>query len=121
MTLHEVEVSTPKAIALNLLLANGKSINCPAGGKVRMMLTGDEIGRAEATIEAARRTAKRDGALDAEVLGGGVKVLTKGYGEEAVPGTKKHRLEHPEEYDGGGEHVSAKKPHKAAKTEKAEK
>lgn len=113
MSLLDVEITTPAAIALNLTFANGKSVNVPQGGKGRYQLTGDELGRVQAAVDGARRVAKREGALDSEVLGGGCKVLTPGYYDEAPVGSKKHRADHPDEYDGV--------THKSAKPAKAEK
>lgn len=94
--MFEVEITTPKAVALNLMLANGKSIAVPPNGSSRFLLTGDELGRVEATLDHGRRAAKREGAMDSEVVGGGIKVLTPGYGE--VPkGSKKALMAAEEE------------------------
>lgn len=109
MALLHVEVTTPKAVGINLSFANGKAVSVPPGGTVRgLMLTGDELGRLEATLDSGRRQAKREGALDEEVMGGGVKVLSPGYYDPPAVGSKKHRMLHPDEYDGDGIHVSKK-------------
>ncbi len=105
----EVEVETPKAVHLEVKFADGKSVICPKGTKTKALLTGDQLGYVSATLEALRRQAKREGAMDADVVGGGCKVLTPGYGEVPV-GSKAHRALHPDEYDG--------EVHKGAKAKK---
>lgn len=119
MALLDCEITTPKAVHLNILLANGKSINVPAGATMRYQLTGDELGRTEGSLEAGRKAAKREGALDSEVLGGGIQVLSPGYYDPPAVGTKKHRLANPDEYDSDGNHkAKAEKPLKAPKSAK---
>src|ERR1044072_4011818 len=115
----EVEVETPKAIHLEVKFADGKTVTCPRGSKTKALLTGDQVGYVMATLDALRKQAKREGAMDSEVVGGGVKFLTEGY--DVVPvGSKKHRALHPEEYD-GEVHKSQKKAHKEAKDQAAHK
>lgn len=113
--MHEVEIETPKAVHLEVKFADGKTVLCQKGSKTKALLTGDQIGYVSATLEALRKQAKREGAMDSEVLGGGVRVLDPDY--DVVPvGSKKHRSMHPAEYDGDGNHKSNKaKPAKAAK------
>lgn len=85
------EVTAPAAVPVNVQFANGKTVIVPGGQRGEFSLTGDEIGRVEAEIDAARRRAKREGAYDHEVLGGGLKVKSKDYGK--VPkGSKKEKL-----------------------------
>lgn len=94
---HEVEVTTPKAINLDIKFSNGKSVLCPPGSTVKALLTGDEIGYVQAQFEAARKQCRREGNKDADCDGGGIKVLDKEY--DAIPeGSKKDRALHPEKY-----------------------
>jgi hypothetical protein len=110
MALLDVEITTPPAVAIQTVFAHGKTVAVPPGATVRVQVTGDELGRVQAVMQAGIRQAKKEGALDSEVAGGGVKVLTAGYGDAPV-GSKKHRLAHPDQYEADGS-LKATKPAK---------
>lgn len=94
----DIEVTCPVAVALDCGFANGRSFTvAPGTTETFTQVTGDEYGYLAAQLEGARRSAKAAGALDSEVTGGGIRVLTKGY-DVPLPGSKRHRKENPTEY-----------------------
>lgn len=86
----ECTIFANKGIGLDMTLAGQKSIAVPAGGSLKVPLTGDQIGHVESFLAAQAKAEK----FGPDLAGGKVVRPTP----EPPKGSKKHRMLHPEEY-----------------------